>query len=308
VGTVTNTTVTITPSATAGLAGSLWTNSFILNQGDTYEINSSNADGDVTGTFITSDKPIAVFAGADNADVPDQNTQSGNPLNQEQLPIEDWGTNVVAMSFAGRLNGDTYRILSAQSSNIVTISGVVVTVISYGPPWTVTTNYETLTTNLTAGVPCDLILDGPVQFQSTKPIQVAQFANGCYFDTGTNADGTPAYEGDPCEILLPPTGQWMNSYTVYTSTNDEPNQTIGDFDEDFMNLIVIQSATNSTYVDGSLVVATNYIAIGSSGYYGAQIMITNSGAHTVTSSQPVEVQVYGWGIADAYSYFGDIVK
>jgi hypothetical protein len=100
----------------------------------------------------------------------------------------------------------------------------------------------------------------------------------------------------------------MNSYTVYTSTNDEPNQTIGDFDEDFMNLIVTQSATNSTYVDGSLVVATNYIAIGSSGYYGAQIMITNSGAHTVTSSQPAEVQIYGWGYTDAYGYFGGIVK
>jgi len=57
VGTVANTTVTITPSTNAGLAGSMWTNSFILNQGDTYQINSSNIEGDVTGTWITSDKP-----------------------------------------------------------------------------------------------------------------------------------------------------------------------------------------------------------------------------------------------------------
>ena len=82
----------------------------------------------------------------------------------------------------------------------------------------------------------------------------------------------------------------------------------GDFDGNYLNLIVPQSATNSTWVDGSLVIATNYIAIGTSGYYGAQIIVTNSGTHTVTSSQPVGVEVYGWGFADAYGYFGGVVK
>jgi hypothetical protein len=74
------------------------------------------------------------------------------------------------------------------------------------------------------------------------------------------------------------------------------------------NLIVPQSGTNSAYVDNSLVIFTNFTAIGMSGYYGAQITITNSGAHTVTSSQPVGVEVYGWGEADAYGYFGGLVK
>ena len=75
-----------------------------------------------------------------------------------------------------------------------------------------------------------------------------------------------------------------------------------------MNIIVPQSATNSTWVDGSLIAATNYVPIGTSGYYGAQITVTNSGAHTVTSSQPVGVEVDGWGDYDAYGYFGGIVR
>jgi hypothetical protein len=41
---------------------------------------------------------------------------------------------------------------------------------------------------------------------------------------------------------------------------------------------------------------------------GAQLTVTNSGMHTVTSSQPVGVEVYGFGEADAYGYFGGIVK
>jgi hypothetical protein len=302
VGTVANTTVTITPSTNAGLAGSMWTNSFILNQGNTYQINSSNIEGDVTGTWITSDKPIAVFAGADLAYVPGQSTQAGNPLNQEQLPVEQWGTNVVAMSFAGRTNGDSYRILAAYSNTVITVTGVVVTVTGWGSPVTVTKTNETVTVTNQAGRSFDIIVDGPVQFQSTKPIQVAQFANGSEFDCPPSIAGNPN-EADPCEILLLPVGHYLTSYVFFTL--DDTNQ---DFDENFLNLIVPQSATNATLVDGSLVSATNFVAIGTSGYYGAQIAVTNSGVHTVTSSQPIEVQVYGWGQADAYGYFGGMVK
>ena len=97
----------------------------------------------------------------------------------------------------------------------------------------------------------------------------------------------------------------MNSYTVYTSTND---YFTGVLDENYLNIIVAQSATNATLVDDSIVASTNFVAIGTSGYYGAQITITNAGGHTVTSSQPVGVEVYGWGEADAYGYFCGIVK
>jgi hypothetical protein len=75
-----------------------------------------------------------------------------------------------------------------------------------------------------------------------------------------------------------------------------------------LTLIVSQSATNSTWVDGSLVAATNYVTIGTSGYYGAQLTMSTNGVHKVTSSQPVGVEVYGWGHADAYGYFGGVVK
>ena len=124
-------------------------------------------------------------------------------------------------------------------------------------------------------------------------------ANGATLDNLTNM------EGDPCEILLPLIGFYMETNTVVTLTNDDVT---GDFDEDYLNLIVPQPATNSTYADGSVVAATNFVAIGSSGYYGAQITVTNSGVHTVTSSQPAGVEVYGWGYHDAYGYFGGIVQ
>ncbi len=277
VGTVDNTTVIITPSTNADLAGSTWTNSFTLNQGDAYEINSSDTYGDVTGTLITSDKPIAVFAGANQANVPNNSISAANQLDQEQLPVEDWETNVVAMPFAGRLNGDTYRVL-AYTNTVLTITN------TFG---------VSIVTNLTAGMYCETNLDGWVWFQANQPIQVAQLENGNFFDSPPNAN-----EGDPCEILLPPAGHCLTSYIMFAPANSA-----WDFTMNYVNLIVAQTGIGTTLLDDNLLSATNFTAIGSSGYYGARIPVA-PGTHTIHNSQPIEVQTYGLGYQDAYGYFG----
>jgi len=251
-----------------------------MQQGEAYQNDSQyNAVDDVTGTWITSDKPIAVFAGDTLADVPDGSTPSGNPLVQAQLPVDSWGRQALAVGFAGRTGGDSYRVLAAYTNTVVTIT---------------TTNGTTVVTNQ-AGQFYENTIDGPVEFQGSKPIQVAQFANGHNFD---------GQLGDPCEILLPPTGHYLLTNTVVALPNDNTN---GDFVVNYLNLIVAQSAITNTLVDGSHIATTNFVAIGTSGYSGAQFSVTN-GVHTVTSSQPMEVQVYGFGDFDAYSYFGGVVK
>jgi IgGFc binding protein len=308
VATADNTTVTITPSPTANLDGH--TNQYQvtnLMQGQTYQIGTSGYDytSDVTGTWIASDKPIALFAGASEARVPDASTWSDNPLVQEQLPVDSWGTQVLALSFAGRTNGDSYRVLAAYSNTVVTITGAVVTILNPGsPPYTVMITNETVVITNQAGQFYDIILDGPAEFRAGLPIQVAQFANGTGFDDLDNV-------GDPCEILLPPTGRYLQTNVVFSLPNDDLT---GDFyiDKNYVNIIVPLAALTNTWVDGSTVDATNFVPIGTSGYYGAQLPLTNDGSgattHIVTSSQPIGVQVYGFGYTDAYSYFGGLVK
>jgi len=227
---------------------------------------------------------VAVFAGANIAFVPDENYGNGNPLVQEQLPVDSWGTRTLALSFAGRLYGDTYRVLAPYSNTVVTISTNSGVMVLTNDTWQ---SYE-------------IIVDGPVEFEANQPIQVAQFANGTDFD-----GAVPGIVGDPCEILLPPTGHYLETNIVVSLPSQWPD---GDFGQSYLNLIVVQSATNSTWVDGSLVAAGDYVAIGTSGYYGAQVPLTTNGVHIVTSSKPVGVQVYGFGGDDAYGYFGGIVK
>jgi hypothetical protein len=295
--------VTITPvdngRGGTNLYGSNWTNPITMTQGQTYQNGCTDDLGDLTGLRITADKPIAVFAGAELVVMPDLNVEAQNPLAQQLLPVESWGTQALAISFAGRTNGDNYRILAAYNDTAVSITGNVVTANFNSSPCQVTKVNETVVTNLMAGQFCDIIVEGPVEFQASKPIQVAHFANGGGFDKPPND------YGDPCEILLPPTGHYLMTNIVYTPFYN--TDSTGDFVENFMNLIVPQSATTNTAVDGLLVASTNFMVIGGSGYYGARLSVTN-GTHKVTSSRPVGVEVYGFGFWDAFGYFGGVVR
>ena len=142
VATADNTTVNIMPSATADLFATEETDinvpyDITLQRGQAYQIYNSAFDlagppdtDDMTGTWIRSDNPIAVFAGASAALVPDAVTLLLNPLAQEQLPVDSWGTQVLGLSFAGRTNGDSYRVLAAYTNTMVTITGTVVKITS----------------------------------------------------------------------------------------------------------------------------------------------------------------------------------
>jgi len=267
------TTVNITPSATANLVGHPGTTTYqiSLQQGQTYQINGSdNGSDDVTGTKVSADKPIAVFSGTSLAFVPHTNIRAGNPLVEEQLPISAWGRQALGFPLASRHGGDSYRVLAAYDGTLVTVNGALVTTLQQGQFF-------------------DTIISGPVEFQGNNPIQTAQFSNGSQYDDTT---------GDPFEMLLPPTGHYLSAYTVSTPTG---------FIDNFLSLFVQQSAISTTLLDGQPVATSAFQPIGISGYYGAQISVSE-GAHTISSPKPMGVQVYGFGDFDGYGYVGGIAN
>jgi hypothetical protein len=268
-----NTTVTITPSATANLINShSGPYSITLQKGQTYQICSSDNASDVTGTFVDSDKPIGVFGGTKDASVPD-GYASGNPLVEEQLPVVSWGMQTLGFPLATRLRGDIYRVLAAYDGTDIYINGIIVATMNKGEFY-------------------DTIIDGPVEFQGSNPIQVAQFS------TGQDYDGT---YGNPFEILLPPTGHYMKTYRIWQPVFCFPPYSwIG-----YINLIVEHSPIIEVFIDGVPVPASSFLPIGGSGYYGAQVQLSPL-EHTISSSNPVEVQVYGFSYYDSFGYMGGI--
>jgi hypothetical protein len=145
-----------------------------------------------------------------------------------------------------------------------------------------------------------------VFFQASKPVQVAQFGSSSQYDQLT---------GDPCEILLPPVECYLPTNLIYvlppTNAIDPTSATTNlvSFALSYTTVYVPTSATTNTYLDGQLINSTNFLPLGASGFSAAEIdMSTNWGPHTISCSQPVGVQVYGWANYDAYSYFGGILR
>jgi hypothetical protein len=237
VATANDTTITITPAANAGL-DNLQTNVYTVNlsQGEVYQAQSLNATNDVTGTIITSDQPIIVFAGANTGLI---GALDSNVLTDEQAPTNSWGDEMLAVSFARRTGGDEYRVLALNDNTVVTTNGRTEVTLQSGQWY-------------------DAEIGGPVEFQANNPIQVAHFANGEGYDS------PPNYYGEDTEILLPSPNEYSTSYIVYSPS----------FATNFLNLIVATNAAFTT-LDGTNVslIATNFVAIGSSGYAGAQIPV-----------------------------------
>ncbi len=268
VGTQNGTTATITPSDTTGAytAGVSYTVS--LNQGDVYQLVDTSG-GDLSGTTITSNNPVAVFAGNDCADVPTSDTAC-NTLAEEMTPTDTWGTDFLTEPFATR-SGDTFRVMASTNATAVDIDGSSVATLNAGQ------FYET-------------ILSAASTITANNPIQVMQYSNGESYD-GVSAD--------PFDVTIPPTEQFLNSYTV----SAEPSGADPNITQNYLNVVAPTSEVASITLDGSLLPAADFTPIAGSSYSGAQVAV-GFGSHTISASLPFGLTVYGYGGYDGYGYPG----
>lgn len=261
------TTVTITPSVTTGTRTAGVPYNVSLDKGDTYQLrNTDPSPADLTGTIVTSNKPIAVFGGHQCANIPEGNVACDHIV--EQIPPNDtWGKSFVTMPLATRTKGDTFRILASEANTAVSINGSPVATLG-------------------AGGVHEQIITGPATITADKPVLVAQFSNSSSFDGVTS---------DPFMMLIPPYEQFLSAYTVTTPAEG--------FLTNYINLVVPNSGVGGVKVDGTAVPAGDYTAIGSSGFSGVQVPVA-LGSHTLTGGVPFGAFMYGFDSYDSYGYPG----
>jgi len=272
-----NTTVTITPSVnTVGrAAGQPYT--VVLHQGRTYQLRNTDTDfhsthiGDLTGTIITSDKPVAVYGAHLCPNIPG-NISACNHIVEQLTPTNTWGTQFATMPLVFRTKGDPFRIIAATDNTNFSINGVPTATLGRGEFYEVTLTQPSLIT-------------------SDQPIMLVQY------EFGTTIDGI---QGDPTMIVIPPLDLFRSSYTI-TTVNIEPNW----FQLNYVNVIVPTSAVPSLQLDGTAVSAALFREVLGSGFSGAQIAVTQ-GVHQLTASAPFGAFVYGLAPSDAYGYTAGI--
>jgi RHS repeat-associated protein len=264
-----DTTVTITPSITAaGHPAGVPYNVF-LEEGQTYRLVAGGFvnSTELTGTEISSDKPVTLLAGHPNAFVPLAFGTADHIV--EQLPsLDTWGRRFFTVPLASRFGGDTFRFMASEDDTTIVINGQVVDTLDRGEVH-------------------ERIVQGQAEVISNNPILAMQYANGSEFDDVVDAD--------PFMMVVNPHEQYLDAYTISTPT-------LG-FNSHFINLVVANEDVGGIMLDGSLIAVDAFVPIGMSGYSGAQIAI-QPGDHRLTGAAPFGVYVYGFGEADSYGYPG----
>ena len=240
------TTVTIVPSiAVAGHAAKTpYTVS--LNQGDLYQLKTTAAGQDLTGTLVSSDNPVAVVSGDQGAFVP-VNVSSANPLTEATPSVDRWGLQFVAVPYATR-GGDLLRIVAARNGTHVSVAGTQVATLS-------------------AGGFVDQALSAAETVSADKPILVEQMSEGSQSDGNAGAD--------PFMTTVPALGQYGASaaWTTPPSSQMAPN---------YVNVAVPTNAVGDLRLDGAVVPSSSFAALGSTGYSTAQLSVAN-GSHVLST-------------------------
>lgn len=244
-----------------------------LNRGQVYGVQggyAQNRRGDLTGTLVTSTKPIGFFVGHSCAQIP-QEFNFCDQLLEMSPPIPSWGRQF----YVGKIESKeryAMRVVASEDSTQVFMNNRLVARMNAGDFYE---NSELVDNTFVT---------------SSKPILVAQYATS--FDADVNK------VGDPFMILITPTEQFLNYYRFVTPVR-------GDWHH-YINLVVPLEGLASLRVDGAIWPAKYFRTIGISKYAIAQIEI-GYGSHNVSCDLPFGLYSYGFGVGnDNFDSYGNI--
>ena len=276
-----NTIVSITPSKVTdnGKPANI-VYSITLNKGELYQVQSENlpnsslrGEGDLTGSYVKSNKPVAFYSGSLSTTVPgDLSVCCFDHLYEQIPPLQTWGRKFIAVPLLSR-EKDTYRVLAAENNTTIRIGNKTPVVLNKGQ------FYEFM-----------LMYTEPSLIESDKPVLLAQFSNSQSVDMAfTNGDG------DPFMVIVSPVNQTREkvAFVAYDSQNIKNKY--------FINVVVKDDAVGKIVLDG---VPVSFQSLNTTGYSYSQTFLTK-GNHIIESTEPGKgfiAYVYGFGGVESYGY------
>ncbi len=280
VATVDNTKISITPSkVTDKLRPAGVPFEVILNKGELYQVQSMNnvnlaGQGDLTGSYIKSNKPIAFYSGSYSTTIPILATSAWDHLYEQIPPVRSWGRKYVTVPLKGR-SQDVFRIVASVKTNVR---------IGNNPP---------IVINKGGFYEFTLKQDQPTLIESDYPILLAQYMVSNIVDKPAGWVGT--WDGDPLMLIISPVDQTRENVTFVAY--DSPNIS----SKYFVNVVTKLESSLFITLDGSVI---NFTTLPNTGYSYAQIPITK-GNHNLNSTVPGHgfiAYVYGYGGVESYGY------
>lgn len=257
------------PSFTAGS-----TQTVMLDKGSVLQLMSSS--GDLTGSFVSSDKPVQVIGGHHCTQVPIGYTACDH-LEESIFPVSTLADRyiVTAPQLGTGPRQQIIRIVATEADTSVTLDPEV------GGPYNLANAGDFVEMPLT---------NASFQVMANKKVVVAQYMVSQNVPGGNNT-------GDPAMALAVPTAQYRTNYQFHAPTNYTTN---------YVNITAPMGT--DVVLDGTSVPAASYTEIGSSGFGVARVQLSNTGngTHTATSTTPFGISVYGYGSYTSYWYPGGL--
>lgn len=250
-----------------------------LNKGEVYQVQSENYDnltgqGDLTGSYIQSNKPVALYSGSLATTVPaTPGTSAWDHLYEQIPPIHSWGREYYTAPLKSR-EQDLYRIMAAEDSTTVYITGLSPFVLNRGEYWENVFYYNE-----------------PKRIFGDKPILVAQYSESQSVDktyTGGN--------GDPFMIILSSITQTKNDVTFVAYNSDQ-------IQKYYVNIITLTSEVENIRLDGNSI-QNDFQPFTEGQYSFAQEAITPGTHHlkNLNEDSGFLAYVYGFGGVESYGY------
>lgn len=238
--------------------------------------------GNLSGTRVLADKPVAVFAGSVSTSEPSEGvTCCADHLEHQMLPLTAWGTQYAAAPAAAATGGGNdaslYRITGAFDGTALAYDPAPPT----GAPSTID-----------AGQTVSFIIDAPFVVTTTddaKPFAVSQFLlSNQYF-------GGLARPGDPTMIVLPATAQFQDKYVFLMPQGYTRNV-----------VTVIRPSGSPLSLDGAALADGMFLPLGALGadtYEYAHVEAA-PGSHVLEGDDPFGIIVSGNATDVSYGYAG----
>ncbi len=270
------TTVEITPSKVTDKQHQKDTTfTVVLNKGQVYQVQSENikdasGEGDLTGSYVVADKPVAFYSGSHGTTIPAvEGTSAWDHLYEQIPPVHSWGREYYTVPLRTRLR-DRYRIMAAEDNTTIQV-----------------TDFPDIILNKGEFIEREFNSNQPKRIFADKPILVAQYSM---------SQSSGGGNGDPFMIILSSVTQSKNDVTfvAYQSTV---------IDNYFVNIIVARDEIDNIQYDG-MGISGEFKSFSEGDYSYVQKEVS-PGTHrieNVNEDRGFLAYVYGFGNIESYGY------
>lgn len=275
------------------------TRTFTLQRGDVLCFASNGDYQDISGSYITSTKPVGVVSGNQCANVP-----AGVPycdyITEMELPCFTWGLEYHVTPFYGRKKNPIIRIFAKEENTTVYRDGV---------QWLMLPRGSRMIDNGYVERRSDDNTPRSVVISADKPIYVVEY------NTGQTDDGISS---DPFQLVLTPLEQYQNEIVFCT-----PGAKGGknNFKNHYVNLIY-RLAPDSTIPDDLEFAIVNNgqfewnkvttfgenpgqifsVPVNGATYACKQLILPGDGVYRIRANSPLAAYSYGFSNYDSYGF------